>query len=109
MPVALGLTLLAAGAFALYLRLKPPLTATAAYARLRRRLGRRGAPLAESVPPLVVGREMAARYPAAAEPAARIIAFYLRESFGGHPLQDGEREALEAALDEAEKGMRKAG
>lgn len=109
LPVTLGLTLLAAGAFALYLRFKPPLTATAAYARLRRRLGRRGAPLAESVPPLVVGREMAARYPAAAEPAARIIAFYLRESFGGHPLEGGEREALEAALDEAEKGMRKAG
>jgi hypothetical protein len=35
---------------------------------------------------------MAARYPAAAEPAARIIAFYLRESFGDHPLEDGERE-----------------
>ena len=109
LPVALGLTLLAAMAFALYLRFKPPLTATAAYTRLRRRLGRRGEPLAESVPPLVVGREMAARYPAAAEPTARIIAFYLRESFGGHPLEDGEREALEAALDEAEKGMRKAG
>jgi hypothetical protein len=109
LPVALGLTLFAAGVFALYLRFKPPLTATAAYAQLRRRLGRRGEPLAESVPPLVVGREMAVRYPAAAEPAARIIAFYLRESFGGHSLEDGEREALEAALDEAEKGMRKAG
>lgn len=104
-----GVILLAAGAFALYLRLKPPLTATAAYARLRRRLGRRGAPLPESVPPLVVGKEMAVRYPAAAEPAARIIAFYLRESFGGQDLEDGEREALEAALDEAERGMRKAG
>jgi hypothetical protein len=109
LPVAIGLTLFAAGVFALYLRFKPPLTATVAYTRLRRRLGRRGEPLAESVPPLVVGREMAARYPAAAEPAARIIAFYLRESFGGQDLEDGEREALEAALDEAEKGMRKAG
>ncbi|HEX5718248.1 MAG TPA: DUF3488 and transglutaminase-like domain-containing protein [Thermoanaerobaculia bacterium] len=109
LPAALGLTLFAAVAFALYLRFKPPLTATEAYARLRRRLGRRGEPLAESVPPLAVGQEMSARYPAAAEPAARIIAFYLRESFGGHPLEDGEREALEAALDEAEKGMRKAG
>jgi transglutaminase-like putative cysteine protease len=109
LPVALGLTLLAAGAFALYLRFRKPLTATAAYARLRRRLGRRGEPLPESVPPLVVGREMAARYPAAAEPAARIIAFYLRESFGGQALEEVEREALEAALGEAERGMRKAG
>lgn len=109
LPAALGLALAAAAAFALYLRWKPPLTATAAYARLRRRLGRRGAPLPESVPPLGVSREMATRYPAAAEPAARIIAFYLRESFGGQELEDGEREALEAALDEAERGMRKAG
>ena len=109
LPAAIGLTLLAAGVFALYLRLRPPLTATAAYARLRRRLGRRGEPLPESAPPLRVGREMAARYPAAAEPAARIIAFYLRESFGGQALEQGEREALEAALDEAEKGMRRAG
>ncbi|HWM91484.1 MAG TPA: transglutaminaseTgpA domain-containing protein [Thermoanaerobaculia bacterium] len=109
LPWALGLTLLAAAVFAIYLRLKPPLTATAAYTRLRRRLGRRGPPLPESVPPLVVGQEMAARYPAAAEPVAKVIAFYLRESFGGHPLEDEEREVLEAALDEAEKGMRKAG
>lgn len=109
LPVALGLTLLAAAVFGMYLRFRPRLTATAAYTRLRRRLGRRGAPLPESVPPLVVGQEMAVRYPAAAEPAARIIAFYLRESFGGQALEDGEREALEAALDEAEKGMRKAG
>ena len=109
LPVILGLTALVAAAFALYLRLRPQLTATVAYTRLRRRLGRRGAPLPDSVPPLVVGREMAARYPAAAEPTARIIAFYLRESFGGQALEDGEREALEAALEEAKKGMRKAG
>jgi transglutaminase-like putative cysteine protease len=105
----LGAALLAAGAFALYLRLKPPLTATAAYARLRRRLGRRGHPVPESIPPLAVGQEMAARYPAAAEPTARIIAFYLRESFGGEDLEDGERAVLETALQEAQKGMRKAG
>lgn len=109
LPFALGLTLVAAGAFGLYLYLKPPLTATAAYTRLRQRLGRRGAPLPESTPPLLVGQEAASRYPAVAEPAARVIAFYLRESFGGHPLQEDEREVLKAALEEAEKGMRKAG
>lgn len=107
--VILGAVLLAAGAFVLYLRLKPPLTATAAYGRLRRRLGRRGHPMPESVPPLTIEKELAARYPAAAEPTARIIAFYLRESFGGEDLEDAERAALEAALDEAEKRMRKAG
>ncbi|HET9225868.1 MAG TPA: transglutaminaseTgpA domain-containing protein [Thermoanaerobaculia bacterium] len=109
LSVILVTILLAALAFGLYLRFRPRLTATVAYTRLRRRLGRRGAPLPDSVPPLVVSREMAVRYPAAAEPAARIIAFYLRESFGGHPLADGEQEALAAALLEAKKGMRKAG
>lgn len=108
-PVALGLTVFAAAIFGLYLKLRPPLTATQAYTRLRRRLGRRGEPLADSVPPLVVRDEAASRYPEAAEPTARVIAFYLRESFGGEPLADADREALKTALQEAERGMRKAG
>jgi protein-glutamine gamma-glutamyltransferase len=109
LPVALGLTLIAAAVWVLYLRLKPPLTATAAYRRLRRRLGRAGASLADSVPPLAVRREAEARYPAAALPTGRVIDFYLRESFGGQPLEDEEIEVLKAALDEAERKMRKAG
>ncbi len=109
LPVALGLTLIAAAVWILYLRLKPPLTATAAYRRLRRRLGRAGASLSDSVPPLAVRREAEARYPAAALPAGRVIDFYLRESFGGQPLEDEEIEILKAALDEAERKMRKAG
>jgi hypothetical protein len=60
------------------------------------------------VPPLTVRRETEARYPAAAAPAARVIDFYLRESFGGQPLEDEELEALKSALEEAEKRMRKA-
>ena len=109
LPVALGLTLFAAAVWVLYLRLRPPLTATVAYRRLRRRLGRAGAPLADSVPPLTVRHEAEVRYPAAAEPMGRVIEFYLRESFGGQALEDEELEALKAALEEAEKGMRKAG
>ncbi len=111
LPVALGLTLFAAAVWVLYLRLRPPLTATAAYRRLRRRLSRGAgaAALPESAPPLSVRREAAARYPAAAEPTARVIDFYLRESFGGQALEDEEIEALKSALDAAEKGMRKAG
>jgi transglutaminase-like putative cysteine protease len=109
LPLAIGLTLLAIVAWILYLRLRPPLTATAAYRRLRRRLGRGGAALADSLPPLAVRREAGERYPAAAAPTARVIDFYLRESFGGQALEDEEIELLKAALDEAEKGMRKAG
>src|SRR6185436_2084689 len=108
-PMAVGLVLAAVVAFAAYLRLRPPLTATMAYRRLRRRLGRSGAPIPESVPPLRLGEEAAARYPAAAAPLGRVIDFYLRESFGGEPLQDHEREALKTALEEAERGLRKAG
>jgi transglutaminase-like putative cysteine protease len=109
-PLAIGLLLAVAIAWFLYLRLRPPLTATTAYRRLRRRLGRRaGADLPDSAPPLAVRSEAAARYPAAAEPTARVIDFYLRESFGGQILEDEELEALKAALEEAEQGMRKAG
>jgi transglutaminase-like putative cysteine protease len=108
LPLALALTLLAAVAWLFYLRLRPPLSATAAYRRLRRRLGRT-APLPDSVPPLAVRRETEVRYPAAAEPTARVIDFYLRESFGGQELEDEDLEDLKAALEEAERGMRKAG
>jgi hypothetical protein len=106
LPLALGLTLLAAAIYAVYLRFRPPLTATAAYRQLRQRLGRTGAPVPDSVPPLRLHREAEARYPAAAAPMARVIDFYLRESFGGEPLRDDEREALKEALEKAEKGVR---
>lgn len=109
LPVAIGLTLFAAAVYILYLRLRPPLTATVAYRRLRRRLGKSGKPVPESIPPLRLGQEAAARYPAAAAPLGRVIDFYLRESFGGEPLGDDERELLKAALEEAERGLRKAG
>lgn len=109
LQIALGLALVAVAAWILYRRLHPPLTATGAYRRLRRRLGRSGGPLPDSVPPLTVRREAEERYPEASAPAARIIDFYLRESFGGQTLEDEELEDLKAALEEAEKRMRKAG
>jgi transglutaminase-like putative cysteine protease len=104
-----GAVLAAVAVFLLYLKLKPPLTATQAYTRLRRRLGRRGAPVPDSAPPLAVREQAATRYPEAAEPTAKVIAFYLRESFGGEPLEEEDRGILKAALQEAERGMRKAG
>ncbi|HVS00950.1 MAG TPA: transglutaminaseTgpA domain-containing protein [Thermoanaerobaculia bacterium] len=109
LPYLIGIALLAALGGLLAFRLRSPLTATAAYRRLRRRLDRSGAPFPDSLPPLAVSREAAARFPEAARPAARVIDFYLRESFGGQELQEDEREALKEALAEAERGMRKAG
>jgi transglutaminase-like putative cysteine protease len=87
-------------------RYRPPFTATLAYRKLRRRLGRRGLQLSDAVAPLTVRAEAAARFPAAAEPTARIIDFYLRESFAGRALEDDERDVLRTALAEAEKGLR---
>jgi protein-glutamine gamma-glutamyltransferase len=98
-------------AWRLALRYRTPFTATVAYRRLRHRLGRRGLALPDSLPPLAVQSAAADRFPAAAEPTAKVIDFYLRESFAGRELGEGEREALKAALAEAEKGfkMRRAG
>lgn len=93
-------------AWRLALRYRTPFTATAAYRRLRQRLGRKGLPLPDSLPPLAVRTAAADRFPAAAEPAARVIDFYLRESFAGTELAEEEREALKAALAEAEKGLK---
>lgn len=110
-PLVLGLllALFALVAWRLVLRYRPPLTATAAYRRLRRRLGHAGAPLPESLPPLAFRREASRRYPLAAEPAGRIVDLYLRESFGGAELDEEERRDLKSDLEEAERGMRKAG
>lgn len=106
LPVALGATLLAAGAYYLFLKLRPPLTATTAYRRLRQRLHRAGVAVPDSLPPLVVRGLAAERYPQAAAPAAKVIDFYLRESFGGEELEDEDREALKTALEDAERNMR---
>ena len=102
----LALAVLAGWLYQLY---RTPLTATRAYRHLRRRLGSSGAGLPESAPPLVFRSAAALRYPEAAEPTARVVDFYLRESFGGMLLEDAELEQLKAALTEAERGMRKAG
>jgi hypothetical protein len=103
------MTLLAAVVYLFYLRFRPPLTATIAYRELRRRLGRSGTPIPDSVPPMALREAAAVRYPAAAAPMGRVIDFYLRESFGGEELQPTDREVLKAALDEAQRLMRKAG
>jgi hypothetical protein len=86
---------------------RPPFTATRAYRRLRASLGSRSdEPLGPSVPPLAVGRLLAARWPGAAVSGLRVIDLYLRESFGGQPLADGERESLEHDLRETLSGLR---
>jgi hypothetical protein len=107
--VALGVLILGALGLWLLRLYRTPLTATRAYRKLRRRFSHAGPPLPESTPPLVFRSAAAARYPGAALPTAKVVDLYLRESFGGEPLEDEELEALKEALGEAERGMRKAG
>jgi transglutaminase-like putative cysteine protease len=107
--LAAAAVLLAVVLAAWWFHRRGPLTATAAYRRLRRDLARAGVAVPASLPPLALGRRAAAARPAAAEPAGRVIAFYLRESFNGEALGDEERGELEAALRRAGAVLRKAG
>lgn len=83
-------------------------SAAVAYQRLRRRLGRRGLPVGDAVAPLALRRAAGRRFPGVAAPTAHVIDLYLRESFGGRALAEGERQALRRALTEAEEGLRRA-
>jgi protein-glutamine gamma-glutamyltransferase len=105
--VALVLLLLAV-ALVLIARYRPPFTATRAYRALRQALARAGLPAGAAVAPLALRGAAASRYPAAAAPAARVIDFYLRESFGDEALADEERSELRDALQEATRALRRA-
>lgn len=76
------------------------LTATRAYAVLRRRLERADPGLDRSVPPLEVYRRLVGRFPHARLSAARLFDLYLRESFGGRLLDQGELDGVRRALRE---------
>jgi protein-glutamine gamma-glutamyltransferase len=100
-----ALAALAAAALLLWRRLRPPLDSTLAYRRLRRRLDRAGLQVSPALAPLALGSLAAARFPAAAAATGRVVTFYVRESFGGRQLAAAEREALRAALLEAESRL----
>jgi len=103
--LAAALAALAAAAWLLRRRLRPPLDSTLAYRRLRRRLDSAGLRVSPALAPLALRSLAAARFPAAAEATGQIVAFYVRESFGGRQLAAAEREELRAALDEAESRL----
>jgi hypothetical protein len=103
-----GLAVVAALLLFLFLwRRRPPLTATRAYALLRRRAARHGLQLRDSVPPLAFAERAGDRYPEAAAPTRRIVDRYLRESFGGEALAEDERSAIAADLQEAAQQLKK--
>lgn len=110
-PGRWGLTaVLSVLALLLVLRLwrlhRRPLSATAAYRLLRRRLESAGVALPPSTAPLALERQAAHRFPAAADGTQRVVRSYLRESFGGEELAEGEREGLRRALDAVRRNLR---
>ena len=110
LAAAATLILVLAGlAVLLVARFRPPLSATRAYRLLRRALARAGLPLGAAAAPLAVRAAAARRHPAAAEPTAQVIDFYLRESFAEEPLAQAERSVLRDALSAATRILRRAG
>ncbi len=100
------LAMLAVVAWILWRR-RPPLTATRAYERLRRRLAQRGLTVADSTAPLALRQSAEDRFPEAARPTGKIVDLYLRESFGGVELAADERTALGEALRAADEALTK--
>ncbi len=89
-------------------RHRPALSAARAYRHLRARLQRDPAiRLADSVPPIQLGKRLEERYPAASGAAWRVIELYLLESFGGQELGEEERTELRRVLREAQTRLRR--
>ena len=99
-------TVLVLAAYLLWRRHQAGFTATRAYRQLRQHLGHLGLPVTEATAPLELERRAVRRWPAAAEPAGRLVALYLEESFGGRSLGEAEREAAREALRRARRELR---
>lgn len=80
-----------------------------AYLSLKRRLKRAGLVVEPSLPPLAVARIAGHRFPAAAAASGELVTLYLRQSFGGTGLGEGDREALRRASAQAARALRRAG
>ncbi len=98
-PLAVLVVLFAGGAaWLIYWNRRLPLTAEAAYRRLRAFYERAGIEITDSLAPLRLERLAIERYPSAGRPTRRLVALYLRESFGGEALDTAERADLMISL-----------
>jgi hypothetical protein len=86
---------------------RPPLTASRAFLRLRRRAAMRGVDLDPSVPPRAACDRVVTRFPSARRPAERLLDLYLLESFGESLLDSEQRREVERALADALDGLEK--
>ena len=89
-------------------RHRPGFSAVRAYRRLRHGVERSDViPITVSVAPLTLADEIERHRPAASRPARRVIDLYLRESFGGQPLDAEELIELRSEVREALQRLRK--
>jgi protein-glutamine gamma-glutamyltransferase len=99
----------AAVGLALARRARRPLSGIDAYRRLRRSARRAGLPVADADAPLGFARSLERKFPAAGAPGGEVVRLYVRESYGGHALEEGEAGRLKDALGEAVGVLSKAG
>lgn len=81
-------------------------SSAAGYRELRAVLAGAGLPVAPAMAPLALADLVRRRLPAAAEPAARMVAIYLDESFGGRALDPSARLGFRADLSAVEAALR---
>ena len=82
-----------------------PLSGQAAYLRLRRRLEGSGLEITEAQAPLDLLERAVERFPSAAGPLRHVVGHYVRESFAGRELAEGERRGLRDALQAVEEEL----
>jgi transglutaminase-like putative cysteine protease len=105
----LWLTVALAIAGALYAALRggrPQSVETRAYVRLLEQCRRAGLIRNRTVGPLELVESLEARHHPAAGPARHLVELYLRARFGGQPLDERERRALDEALGRARAHLR---
>ncbi len=97
LPILLVIFALAVATLVIWNR-RRPLSGQAAYLRLRRRLERSGLEITEALAPLDLLERAVERFPTAAGALRHVVGHYVRESFAGRELAEGERRGLRDAL-----------
>jgi transglutaminase-like putative cysteine protease len=103
---AFAAAVLLVAAFVWVLRHRRPWSAAIAYADLRRRLAAADLPVVDSTAPLALAGLVERRVPAAAAPAGRVIAAYVRSTFAGRAASAAELERLRGDLAAVELALR---
>lgn len=107
--IGLAVVIAASGAvWILWRRWRRPVTPAGAYRRLLWELERDGVEVTAVDPPLALKATALSCWPQASGPAGRVFDLYVQESYGGHALDEEEREDLRRSLGETLRRLRKA-